>query len=373
MTDTDTRSSTQLAPALIKCVVWDLDNTLWRGVLLENEEVTLHPNISAIIQELDRRGILQSIASRNNYELAIAKLRQYNLDQYFLYPQISWGSKARALQTIARAINIGLNAIAFIDDQAFERDEVHFSCPEVLCIDAGSIDTLLNMPAFAPRSLTEDASKRRLMYLSEIRRKQAEETFAGSREDFLASLHMVMTIAPTRAEDLRRAEELTLRTHQLNTTGYTYSLEELAFFRTSPHHRLLLASLEDIYGSYGTIGLALLECQENIWIIKLLLMSCRVINRGVGTILLHYIMHLAREYQVQLCAEFVSNERNRMMYITYKFAGFREESTLGPVKVLKCDLAHIQPPPDYVQVRVDHQSLGKCNAGKMTYKESGTN
>lgn len=189
------------------------------------------------------------------------------------------------------------------------------------------------------------------MYLSEMQRQQAEEIFAGSREDFLASLQMVMTIAPARPEELQRAEELTLRTHQLNTTGYTYALEELEFFRTSPRHRLLLAGLEDIYGNYGTIGLALLACQEQRWTIKLLLMSCRVLNRGVGTVLLHFIMRQAREHQVQLYGEFVPNERNRMMYLTYKFAGFRELASLDMPVILKCDLNHIQAFPEYIEIR----------------------
>jgi FkbH-like protein len=355
MTNVDTRQSTPPASALIKCVVWDLDHTLWKGVLLEDQEVTLHPNIHAIVQELDRRGILQSIASRNDYEQAMAKLRAYHLDQYFLYPQINWGSKAQALQTIAQSLNIGLDSLAFIDDQPFERDEVHFSCPQVLCLPATSIDTLLDLPALTPPTMTEDASKRRFMYLSEMRRQQAEEAFTGSKEAFLASLRMVMTIAPASAQDLQRAEELTLRTHQLNTTGYTYTLEELDCFRTSPRHQLLLASLEDIYGSYGTIGLALLECQEQSWTIKLLLMSCRVLNRGVGTVLLHFIMRQAREHQVQLYAEFVPNGRNRMMYLTYKFAGFREVASLDMPVILKCDLDHIQTFPEYLELRTSHE------------------
>src|SRR5881296_3740569 len=89
----------------IKCVVWDLDNTLWEGVLLEDEQVVLRPQVPEIIKTLDSRGILQSIASRNDHAKAIDQLRAFGLDEYFLYPQINWNSKASSIQAIARSIN----------------------------------------------------------------------------------------------------------------------------------------------------------------------------------------------------------------------------------------------------------------------------
>ena len=91
-----------------------------------------------------------------------------------------------------------------------------------------------------------------------------------------------------------RAEELTVRTHQLNTTGYTYSYEELDELRHSPDHLLLIAGLDDVFGSYGKIGLSVVELGPQSWTIKLLLMSCRVISRGVGTVMLTHIMKLAK-------------------------------------------------------------------------------
>src|SRR5579864_1392804 len=112
------------------------------------------------------------------------------------------------------------------------------------------------MPDMMPRFVTEDAARRRRMYLSDMVRVQAEREFVGASEEFLASLQMVFTIAPAREADLQRAEELTVRTHQLNTTGRTYSYAELNEFRQSPQHKLLIAGLEDKYGSYGKIGLA---------------------------------------------------------------------------------------------------------------------
>jgi FkbH-like protein len=336
----------------IKCVIWDLDNTLWSGVLMEDREVVLSEEVVGIVQALDSRGILQSVASKNDYELALAQLRTFGLDDYFLYPQISWNSKVESIKTTAASLNIGLEAIAFIDDQPFERDEVKFSLPEVLCFDAADLGDLLDRPELMPRFITEDSKRRRLMYLSDIKRNQAEGDFVGPAEAFLATLQMVFTIAAATENDLQRAEELTVRTHQLNTTGYTYSYAELDYFRQSPNHRLLIAGLDDAYGTYGQIGLALVECQPSTWTIKLLLMSCRVMSRGVGTLLLNHIMQLAKDANVSLLAEFVSNNRNRTMYVTYKFAGFKEIEKKDALVILQSDLAHIQPLPDYVKVRL---------------------
>lgn len=364
----ESRTEMSAAPAparrqTIKCVVWDLDNTLWEGVLLEDEHVTLRPDVVDIIKTLDGRGILNSIASKNDEVTAMAKLEQYGLSDYFLYPHINWNSKAASIKEIARLINISSDTLAFVDDQPFEREEVSFSLPDVLCIDAQDSETILDMPAMQPRFITEDSSKRRQMYLSDIKRNDAEKTFIGPSEEFLATLEMVFTIVEAREEDLRRAEELTLRTHQLNTTGYTYSYEELNAFRQSPNHTLFVSSLDDKYGTYGKIGLALVERDAAVWTIKLLLMSCRVMSRGVGTIMMNHIMQQAKKANVRLRAEFVSNDRNRMMYITYKFGRFKEIEKRDTLSILENDLSSIQSIPDYVQIRyvaADPQTVGSC-------------
>ncbi|HEU5230960.1 MAG TPA: HAD-IIIC family phosphatase, partial [Ktedonobacteraceae bacterium] len=270
------------ATRVIKCVVWDLDHTLWNGTLAEDRHVYLREHIIEIIQVLDARGILHSIASKNDYKTTMRKLEELGIQQYFLYPQISWSAKSTAIETIAQAINIGKDTLAFVDDQSFERDEVAHIHPEVLCLDIADWQSFLNMPEMNPRFITEDSARRRQMYLSDMERNEAELAYVGPTEEFLASLQMVFSITEAREEDLRRAEELTIRTHQLNTTGYTYSYDELNAFRTSPDYRLLIAGLEDKYGSYGKIGVALMHCESEYWTLKLLLMSCRVMARGVG-------------------------------------------------------------------------------------------
>ena len=338
----------------IKCVVWDLDNTLWDGTLLEGDAVQLRDGVREIIHALDGRGILHSIASRNHAESALTRLRELELEEYFLYPQINWGSKAASVRAIAESLNIGLDTICFIDDQPFELAEVRAALPQVLCVDHFQLPHLLQMPELNPETITAEAGMRRKMYLGEMRRKQIEEAFTGPQEEFLATLNMVFTIAPARAEDLARAEELTNRTNQLNTTGRTYSREELEKLRCSDRHLLLMSELTDKFGSYGKIGLALVECEPEVWTIKLLLMSCRVMNRGVGTIMLNHILRKAQEAGVRLLSEFVSNDRNRMMYVTYKFAGFTEIENREGVQILEHGLASIPPVADYVSVSVEN-------------------
>jgi FkbH-like protein len=336
----------------VKCVVWDLDNTIWDGVLLEDSEVRLRPIVPHILKTLDERGILLSIASRNDHDTAFAKLRELGLDDYFLYPQINWNSKAASVAQIAKDLNLALDAFAFVDDQPFEREEVAFSHPGVLCVDSALLDDLLDRPELNPRFITEDSRLRRRMYQADIRRNGEEAEFVGPTEEFLATLGMVFTIATCREEDLKRAEELTVRTHQLNTTGYTYSYEELNELRQSPHHELLIASLDDRHGAYGKIGLSLVEKGPEIWTVKLLLMSCRVMSKGVGTIMIQYLLRRAKEAGVKLRAEFVSNDRNRQMLITYRFAGFKEVGREGDAALMENDFSALQPPPPYVDLRL---------------------
>jgi FkbH-like protein len=336
--------------SLIKCVVWDLDDTLWDGVLLEGDAVTLRPGITEVLGVLDQRGILQSIASRNDHAAAMATLRQLGIDHFFLYPQINWNAKSGSVRAIADALNIGLDTVAFIDDQPFERAEVTAALPQVLCLDAAAVAGLLDSPRFTPPYVTEDARRRRTMMLASMAREAAETAYTGPPEAFLATLGMRVTIEPARPDDLRRAEELTLRTNQLNTTGYTYSHDELAELSRSPDHAVLMAGFEDRFGSYGRVGLAVLTRTPEIWTIRLLLTSCRVMSRGVGGIFLGHIIRAAHEAGVRLQAEFIANDRNRMMLVTYRLAGFRTVAEEDDRLLLEHDPEKVPQPPAHVTV-----------------------
>ena len=336
----------------IKCVVWDLDNTLWDGVLLEDGDVTLRPAVVDHIHRLDRLGILNSVASRNDPGQALAKLAEFGLTDMFLHPQIGWNAKSESISRIATALNLGLDAFAFVDDQPFELAEVAHVLPGVTGVDVARLDEAMERPEFSPRFVTDESAQRRLMYQSQAQRDRVEDEFVGSSDEFLATLGMRFTIAPARTEDLQRAEELTVRTNQLNSTGRTYSYEELDELRTSPDHLLLVASLSDRFGSYGKIGLTLVEKGERTWRLCMLLMSCRVMSRGVGSVLLNHVMGLAAEAGASLQADFVETGRNRMMQITYAFAGFREIGREGSHVLLEADLSALQPPAPYVDLEI---------------------
>lgn len=338
----------------IKCVVWDLDNTLWDGVLLESAEVQLKPGIEKILQTLDQRGILHSIASKNNHLDAINKLRELGIERYFLYPEINWNAKSSSLSRIQQNLNIGMDTLLFLDDQAFEREEVASVHQQITIWDAALAQELLSHPRLNPKYITEDSQRRRLMYLEDMQRKHEEAVYQGPAEEFLAGLNLRFMISPAKETDLQRAEELTVRTNQLNATGKTYSYDQLNQFRQSDRYMLLVCELTDKYGSYGKIGLALVEIFAEHWFLHLLLMSCRVISRGVGTILLTYLLQEAQKANVRFLADFLPTERNRMMYITYKFANFQEVSknTDGSL-VMENDLSIIQPFPKHIDIAIN--------------------
>ena len=310
--------------ARIKCVIWDLDNTLWEGVLSEGGGKSLRPGARETVLELDRRGIVQSVSSKNDPSAAIGRLSAFGLEDYFLCPQISWNPKSGGVRAILSALNIKPEAAAFVDDSAFERDEVRRALPALHVYDGADLTRLPALPEFQVPFITQDAANRRNMYRADLARQDAESAFEGNADDFLATLHMKLDISPVTRDDLQRVEELTVRTHQLNSTGYTYSYEELAALAEDPGHIFCICGLTDDYGDSGKVGLLLLENGGDALRLKLLIVSCRVMSRGIGTALLSYATQLAARLGKKLLAEYLETEYNRIMYITYKLAGFED-------------------------------------------------
>ena len=340
-----------LAAPPVKCVVWDLDETLWRGVLGEGDDVVVTSAARAAVIALDERGILQSIASRNDPGPATERLAALGLLDYFLAPKIGWSEKTISLEALSRELDLPLATLLFVDDDAFERDAVLFTHPEVRVVDAAAIGSLLDRPDLKPLQVTDDSRSRRSMYQRQVLVRREEEAFDGPRIDYLRTLGMVLTVASATDADLDRAAELTARTHQLNTTGRTYSPAELSVFARSPAHRLLICQLSDRHGDHGRIGLVLVEQSSEVWTIKLLLMSCRVLSRNLGATLIAYLLRAAKAAGVRIEAEMVPTDRNRRMMITYRFAGFRRVRDEGECVVLEHDLQAIPGYADYLEVR----------------------
>jgi methoxymalonate biosynthesis protein len=309
----------------VKCLIWDLDQTLWRGVLLEDGEVELPDAVRETIVELDSRGILQSIASRNDHDHAWEQLEKLQVAEYFVLPQIGWGRKPDAVRRIAERLEFAHRTIAFIDDQPAECAEVAYHLPEIRCYPAEMATSLVDLPEFSPATVTVDARRRREMYQAGLRRQAERDEFAGADEDFLRSLDLELRIGRAGEEDLSRVEELTLRTSQMNATGVHYPDATLRSLRDDPGHEVLVTTMTDRFGPHGAVGVVLVERHARAWHLKLLATSCRVVSFGAGSVILRWLADQAALAGVHLVADFRRTDRNRQMEIAYRFAGFGDE------------------------------------------------
>jgi methoxymalonate biosynthesis protein len=308
----------------VKCLVWDLDNTLWRGTLLEDGEVELSDAVRELIVELDSRGILQSVASKNDYDLAWERLEKLGVAEYVVLPEIGWGPKSESVRRIAERLNFAHRTIAFVDDQPAERAEVGFHLPDVRCYSADQLSELARLPEFNPVA-TEDARRRREMYQAGFRRDAARDEFVGPDEEFLRRLDIVMRIERADEAALARVEELTLRTSQMNATGVHYPDTVLRSLLADPGHEVLVVTLSDRFGTHGAVGVVLLDVHPSVWRVKLLATSGRVVGFGAGAAILRWLVDQAARAGTHLVADFRRTDRNRMMEVAYRFAGFTEQ------------------------------------------------
>lgn len=341
----------------IKCVIWDLDNTIWEGTILENKSIQPFEHVIKCIKKLDERGIIHSIASRNNYDDAMFYLKRFGLADYFIYPQICWGSKSSSVEIIIKNLNISADSVAFVDDQYFELDEVKKVHPEVLCVHSKDISKMLTDDRFIPTHITEDSKMRRTMYKADISRNNDAKQFLGTHEEFLRTLNMEITVSYAKDDDLDRLVELTERTSQLNTTGYIYTYEELSALSNSSEYRLLVVELKDRYGASGKIGLALIKIGIEDWLIKQLIMSCRVLSRGIGSLLIDFILDKAQQKNCAVYAQFRKTSRNKMMYMTYIMAGFVPLNWKKEIIILKHPMKNIHALPPYIKINDNTKSL----------------
>jgi FkbH-like protein len=153
-----------------KCVVWDLDNTVWDGICLEGN-VYPRAEVKKTIVELDNRGILHSIASRGDEDVAVDVLKRHDLFKYFLVPKINWLPKNSNIISIVDELGISVDSIVFIDDDVFELEQIRYMIPEVVTIAAGKASDLPEMPIFNPSTFTRESKHRRQFYQAEQHRK----------------------------------------------------------------------------------------------------------------------------------------------------------------------------------------------------------
>lgn len=317
-------------PNLIKCLIWDLDNTLWTGTLLEQDSCHLRRGIRAILRQLDRRGILLSIASANDRELAESFLEEKGIRHYFLHPQIGWANKVSSIVTIARALGIGTDSVGFVDDEPYELEQVRQILPSVRTYHAKDYRNFLGSPELDPRFLTAESRQRSRMYAQELARTQKQEESGKSHRDFLRSCGTEMTIRQARRGDLPRILELMHRTHQLNATGKIYAADQVRSFLVHPRYQVYVAELRDTFVQYGKIGVAVCRCYSKKWVLLSFLLSCRVLGRGIGSTFLAWLQSQAYNEGVsRLDGQFVKRERNQRMYLLFTLSGFRPRVARG--------------------------------------------
>lgn len=272
----------------VKCLVWDLDNTLWDGILMETEDpsqLKLKPGVRETIEELDRRGILHSIASQNDHDSTWPVLEQLGLSEYFLHPQINWEPKSANMERIARMLNIGISSLAFIDDTPFQREEVRSVWSQVRIYDAPETAQLPALPEFTVM-ITEESRNRRKMYQAEAQRIALQASAQTNIVDFVRSCQLKMHLfPPTTEEELARCYELIIRTNQLNTSGVKYTQEEFANVLAKAGHKVFAFSCEDIFGDYGIVGFGQYRISGKTLIFTEFAMSCRVAGKFVGSAL----------------------------------------------------------------------------------------
>ncbi len=298
-------------PALAKVLVWDLDETLWSGVLAEDgvEGVTPRPEAVAALKALDARGVLHSIASKNDPAEALAALRRFGLDDYFLHPQVGWGPKSASVAAIAAALDLGLDSFVFIDDQPFERAEVAAAHPRVRTLDHRQVAGLLGHPWF-DHPATPEAARRRSLYQAEAARGSAA---AASGDDYLAFLRasrLALDVRHLDAADVPRVYELSQRTNQLNFTGAKFTRPQVeALAAPSPRHARLSLRCADAWGDYGLIGFADLDLAAGE--LTAFFMSCRVQRKRVEhSAFAHMAGLLAARGHADFRVAFRATERN---------------------------------------------------------------
>lgn len=313
--------------AKVKCVVWDLDNTLWNGTLIETDDpktLTLKPGVRELMEALDHRGIVQSVASKNDYAAAMAVLEQLGIADYFLYPQIHWNPKSGSVERIAKSLNIGIDSLALIDDSAFERNQVASEWPQVRTYDVTEIGDLLNRPEFDVPA-TEESRNRRAMYRAEEKRNTLMNAEHTDIADFIRKCNLKLHVfTPTTEDEKLRCYELVVRTNQLNMSGVKYTSEEFETVLTRSGHKNFAFSCTDDFGEYGIVGFGQYRVEDDTMVFTEFAMSCRVAGKFVESALFAHL--LGQENCKAGTFAVKKTKKNILLRNTLEQIGFRIES-----------------------------------------------
>lgn len=312
-----------------KCIVLDLDQTLWGGILGEEGPlgIALGPGYPGrAFQEFQRallsyheRGILLAINSKNNPKdvQAVFEENPHMIlkPSHFAATVVNWKDKAENLVAIAAELNIGVGSMVFFDDEAVNRALVRHALPTVLVPELVAppeeyVSILYDLRELNQLRLTDEDIARSRMSANEEERKQVQSV-SRSVEEYIAALDLTVTIRRNPTDKLARLAQLTQKTNQFNLT--TLRLNEADVERFIASHGLVFSGdVVDRYGAYGTTLLALFEkVSDGVAVLRVFLMSCRVMGRGVEAVFLDAILQTLKQEGVsELRAEFIPTEKN---------------------------------------------------------------
>lgn len=325
-----------------KVVVLDLDNTLWGGVVGEDGVAGLTlggtPAGEAFVafqdyvSKLRKRGLVLAVCSKNNPADAQAPFTEHpemhlSLDDFVAF-EASWDPKPVVLRRIAQALDVGLDALVFVDDNPVEREAVRHELPMVGVVDlptdpTGYVRALAETPGLQTVALTSEDSRRTEQYRA---RSQATQLAAGAgtREDFLTGLEMSAQIEPLSNINLTRIVQLIGKTNQLNMTTRRHSATDIQRFASREGSVVWGMRVRDRFDDHGLVAVLIAVPERGAFRIDTFLMSCRVLGRGVEAALLDALAHWARGTGVsRLTGTFVPSGRNTPAKDVYRDAGFR--------------------------------------------------
>lgn len=315
---------------MIKCIIWDLDNTIWDGIVSEIDSVVLNRTIIKFIEKFNRRGVVNSICSKNDYDTVKEKLMELNLWDMFIFPQINWNIKSYNVKRIITSLHFKEEDVLFVDDSEFEINEVRSVLRKInTCspFEYEKIEIFLNNIS---QIQTFEVNNRLRMYKDEVKRINAEEQLHMSRIDFLNSCNIKMIISRASLYDLDRIGELIERSHQINSTGVSIEKSKLVeMIEDEINYDVLIASIHDDYGDYGRAGLLVARKNEN-YEIMLFIVSCRLMGKGISQALLSYTINkiIGNNYNKQIFY-FKRNQYNRSMAMFIRMNNFDKGSQDG--------------------------------------------
>src|ERR1022692_4752865 len=346
-----------LAGKVAKCVAVDLDNTLWGGVIGEDgmNGIRLgaeypgaaYQELQRALRDLSRRGILLAVCSKNNPADAMEALSGHPgmvlQPRDFAAMRIDWNDKARNLREIASELNIGLDTIAFLDDNPVERRQVREQAPEAIVIrlPEDPMDyarAVRDCPWFERLALSDEDRRRGEYYAAQRQRVELERSVT-SKEDFYRGLDQVAEIAPVNAQTLARVSQLTQKTNQFNLTTRRYTEQQISEMSASLNWRVWSLRVKDRYADNGVVGVAIASVEGEVCQIDSFLMSCRVIGRTLETALLARLASDAREQGATLLEGwFLPTKKNAPALEFYREHGFEVAERTGEGVLWRLDL-----------------------------------